>query len=123
MLDGTTAVIIAGNKHPNIMRELIRRGGDINATTDDGETALSEAYQEDMMRLLINNGFVLEGYVQGPSIPPHTRAKREELILDNEVFKRIREDERRSALEFITRPNMFSPMPAMIGSYLGGRRR
>ncbi len=122
MLDGTTAVIIAGNKHPNIMRELIRRGGDINATTDAGETAMSEAYREDMVRLLINNGFVLGGYVHGPNIPPHTRAKREKLILDNETFKNIRKDERRSALEFVTRPNMFSPLPALIGSYLGGRR-
>ena len=122
MLNGTTAVILAGREHPNIMRELIRRGGDVNATNDSGQTAMSEAHSEDMVRLLLNNGFVLGGYVQGPNIPPHTRSKRDKLILDNETFKNIRKDERRSAVEFVTRPNMFSPLPAMIGSYLGGRR-
>jgi ankyrin repeat protein len=121
--DGSTALIKAARKNPNIMRELIARGADVNATTTDGRTALSEASNAEIVRLLINNGFLMQTYVQGPGIEPRTRHRREQLILDNDIVKEIREAERRSAVELIFRNNIVPFIPGTIARYLGGRRK
>ena len=121
--DGRTPIILAARKNPNISRELIRRGADVNATDNNGHTAMSETNNPEIVNLLTNNGFVMQGFVQGPGITPKARGSRETRILSNEIVKELRETERRAAQELILRNNMIPFIPGTIASYLGGKRR